>query len=389
MKNERVAVLDVRSFEVTFLIGTKGFNDTFVVCGEETEEYEGYMAQGFLDEQSFEEAVRTAVGSVLKTYKGKLNKIYVGVPSPFVCLRTVGQNLPFSKRHKITPADTERLFECGLNTLAESGRCIRYSAMYYAIGNTNKYLSEEELYGTPSAALRGGLSYYFAREEYCKAVEKALYGFPFGEIVFFPTSLAESVYLLPKKERTGYAVLLDVGYITSTVSVVYGNGIVHEKSFTGGVAAIICYLMKRFSLEPDVAEKILSDANIAVGDDQRAKPWTDDDGHSIPVRAINDVIEYGVDEICDQVNRFLNERYKDLDVVWANNTLWITGEGVERIHGIIGHVTRRLERSVKKLTPDMAYDDKPSLSSRMALLAMALSDQHKKKRFKAFGGKRS
>lgn len=389
MKNERVAVLDVRSFEVTFLIGTRGFNDGFVVCGHETEEYEGYSAQGFIDEDAFVSSARSVVDSVLKTYKGKLNKIYVGVPSPFVRLRTVGQNLPFSRRRKISASDIETLFDCGLNTVSEQGRYIRHSAMYYAIGNTNKYLSEDELYGTPSSSLRGGLSYYFADEGFCELVEKALADLPFAEIVFLPTSLAESLYLLPKKERNGYAVLLDVGYISSTISVVYGDGIVHEKSFTAGTASIICYLMQRFQLDPETAEKILATANIAAGDDSLDKPWTDDEGRSIAVQQINDVIEYGVDMICDQVNRFLNERYKDLDTVWANNTLWITGEGVEAIRGIGDHISRRLDRAVKRLGPDLAYHDEPSLSSRFALLAMALSDRNKKKRFTLFGGKRS
>ena len=77
MKNERVAVLDVRSFEVNFLIGTKGFNDSFVICGEATEEYEGYSADGFLDEGAFVQAVHSVVNSVLKTYKGKLDKTQV------------------------------------------------------------------------------------------------------------------------------------------------------------------------------------------------------------------------------------------------------------------------------------------------------------------------
>jgi cell division ATPase FtsA len=388
MRNDRVAVLDVRSFELTFLIGTKGFNSSLVVCGEHTEEYEGYSAQGFLDEAAFEEAVRAAVDPVLKTYKGKLKKIYVGTPSPFLRLRTVGQNLPFSKRHKVSAADIETLYDCGLNALAEEGRHVHHSAMYFAIGNTNNYYSEEELYGTPSASLRGGLCYYFADENYCAAVERALKAFGFTEIVFMPTMLAEAVYLLPKKERAGYAVLLDVGYLTATVSVVYGNGTVHEKSFTGGVAEIIFYLTKRFGVEPDVAESILACANIAVGDDRKEQPWTNDEGVSIPVAQINDVIEYGVDQLCDHVNRFLDERYKDKDVVMPNNTLWITGEGVGAIMGIADHMSRRLDRSVKILSPDLAYNDMPSQSSRLSLLSMAISNQQKKSPYRLFGGKR-
>lgn len=388
MKNERVAILDIRSFEITFLIGAKGFNSSYVICGEETEEYEGYSAQGFLDEAAFEGAVRSVVYSVLKTYRGKLDKIYVGTPSPFIRLRTIGQNLPFSKRKKISASDIEMLFDYGQNEVAESGVCIRRSAMYYAIGNNSRYLSEEELYGAQSAALRGGLCYYFAEEKFCELVKNALQGFRFGEIVFLPTSLAQAEYLLSKRQRSGYAVLVDVGYLTSTVSVVYGDGIVHEKAYTGGVAEIIYYLTNRFGVETDEAESILACSNIAVGNDKLDEPWTGENGISIPVALINDVIEYGVDQLCDHLHRFLDERYKNRDDVMPNNTLWITGEGVDKIRGIADHMSRRLEKNVKVLSPDLAYNDQPSQSSRLALLAMALLDKQKKKRLKLFGGKR-
>ena len=39
MKNESVAVLDVRSYEVTFLIGAKGVNGTFVFRDGKSEKY--------------------------------------------------------------------------------------------------------------------------------------------------------------------------------------------------------------------------------------------------------------------------------------------------------------------------------------------------------------
>lgn len=58
MKNESVAVLDIRSYEVTFLIGAKGVNGTFVFRGSKSEKYEGYTTEGFLDVESFCQAAK-------------------------------------------------------------------------------------------------------------------------------------------------------------------------------------------------------------------------------------------------------------------------------------------------------------------------------------------
>ena len=48
MRNESVAILDIRSYEVTFMLGSKGVNDTFVFYGSHTEKYEGFSTEGFL-----------------------------------------------------------------------------------------------------------------------------------------------------------------------------------------------------------------------------------------------------------------------------------------------------------------------------------------------------
>ena len=83
MKNECVAVLDIRSNEVSFLLGSKGVNGTFVIRGLQSEKYEGLCLNGFFDEESFRRAVVHAISSVQQAYEGTIQEIYVGVPSPF------------------------------------------------------------------------------------------------------------------------------------------------------------------------------------------------------------------------------------------------------------------------------------------------------------------
>ena len=57
MKKQSVAILDIRSNEVSFLLGSKGVNGTFDYRGSFTEKYEGYCTEGFFDEESFRRAV--------------------------------------------------------------------------------------------------------------------------------------------------------------------------------------------------------------------------------------------------------------------------------------------------------------------------------------------
>ena len=132
MRNECVAILDVRSDEVTFLLGSKGVNGTFVFRGSHTEKYDGYSVEnGFYDETSFRRAVASAVTSVRQNYEGAIDGVFVGVPSNFTLLRTKGHTNSFPSKRKISLQDVEALYESGLSALLATGQCIRRSNMYF------------------------------------------------------------------------------------------------------------------------------------------------------------------------------------------------------------------------------------------------------------------
>lgn len=390
MKNERVAVLDIRSFEVTFLIGSKGVNDTFVFCGNKSEKYEGYSTDGFFDEKSFCNAVRSAALSVLKSYDGKIDKIFVGTPAPFVRLRTMGHTNSFPSKRKVTDADIEALYDGGVAELMESGRVIRRSSMYFALGDNRKYFEEDKLYGTPTSLLKGALCYYFVSETFYDVVTSVLQTLGFAEVEFIPASLAQAVYLLPQKAREGYAFLIDVGFMTSTVSVVYGNGIVHEESFDCGLASILVSMMESLNVDYEKAEEILYCANVSGGYVSGDQLWTDESGVVYSEARINDVIKCGLDELCEKVQEFFSKYYRDKTVTgFMSNPLSLTGEGIGSIRGAAEHISKRLSRMTEIVAPDLPYYDKPVFSSRIAVLATALYGKKKKGLFsRIFGGKK-
>ena len=256
MNNEKVAVLDIRSLNVAFLIGCKGVNGTFIECGNKSEKYGGYTTEGFLDKTSFAEAVRKVVESVRTTYLGKIDEVSVSVPSAFLTLRTKGQSVSFPRRRKITSLEVDELFDKGLIGIMENGRCIRRSAMYFWLGDERKYFDVSALYGTFTSVLNGALCYYFVSEEFYVFLSELLGGLGFEKINFVPSGLAQAEYLLPKKTREGYAVLMDLGLMSSTTSIVYGDGVVKEYAVDCGEVWMIDDLMQHFNCSGEKAEEI-------------------------------------------------------------------------------------------------------------------------------------
>ncbi len=390
MKYESVAILDIRSGEVTFALGTKGVNDTFVFKDSHTEEYEGYLTEGFLDEASFRRAVTKAIGSVRQNYGGVIDTVYVGVPAPFVSVQTKGHTISFPSKRKITVQDVDALYESGLSELLLGGRCIHRSAMYFSLGDNRRYFTAGSLYGTPSTSLKGALCYYFVADGLYDGLTALLQGESFSKIRFVPSGLAQASYLLTEKKREGYAFLLDVGFLTTSVSVVYGNGIVHEKSFNCGVGTIRVALMQELKVDYLTAEEILNAANISGGHVSKEVVWaTESSNRQFSVQHINDVIKCNLDGMCEQIEGFFARYYKDKQSGITANPISVTGEGVSGIKGLAEHISRRLNRLTEIVYPDLPYFDKPTFSSRISLLSAATSTE-KKKSFlqRLFGGKK-
>ncbi len=393
MKNQRVAVLDIRSFEVTFLIGSRGVNNTFIVCGSESQKYEGFSSSGFIDKESFRDAVCAAVETVRKNYDGTVEEIYISAPSAFVSLKTKGHTISFPSKRKISSQDVEVLFDGAQNDLFASGVCVRRSAMYFAVGDHRKYFKESDLFGVPTSLLKGALCYYFVDAEFYDFINEILSALGIQKFQFIPASLSQTTYLLPQSTREGYALFLDVGFLSTTFSVVYGNGIVREESFDYGTGWLIANLMKTFNVEYSIAEEMLRSANVSERGVPRDLKWTDADGKGYPVWKINDVIKLGFDELSEKVAAFLQTHYGDKKSIMVMNApLLITGEGVTGHSGLVEHLTSRINHTAQIVAPELPYYDKPGYSSRMALLNMALGDQQEKGFFKKFfnllGGKR-
>ena len=227
--------------------------------------------------------------------------------------------------------------------------------------------------------MQGALSYYFIDDTFDETLTAILSGLSFEKITFLPDTLAQLRYLLPAKRREGYAVLLDVGVSASSVTVAYGDGIVHEETLAFGTDTIVREVAEKFRVSNDVAKEILGVANVSDGYVQADLLWTREQGDvSIPVHEINTAVKDVLDILCEALQTFFQKYYDGKDkTVFAVNPISITGEGVSRIAGLSQRLASRVNRLTETVCPSLPYYDKPQFSSRIALLYTALSERKK------------
>ncbi len=367
MAGRSVAVLDIRSSEVAIFIGERGVNHTFVFKASKTEPYGGYQEGEFYDADDLSRAVTQALSAVEQICGEKVKTLYVGVPGEFLKVVPKEQTLGFPKKLKIGSREIESLFESGKEKI-KGYRFIRVTSMIYTTADNRRVANPTGLYST---GLSGILSYFYCAEYFANTVERI---FSRSKITlrYLPTQLAMASYLIPPETRDEYALFLDVGFLSSTVSVLLGGGVLAQRTFWAGQGQIAVRLMQRFKLPYEAAVALLTRSNLYLRKEAKSREFTfRGASYEVAAEELNEEIKAGLDELCEAVSAFLEEcSGKELD----SKPLYITGEGLDGIRGSVEHISKRLNCVCEQLAPDLPYYNKPSMSSRISLIDMACED---------------
>ena len=368
MSRKSVAVLDIRSSEIAIVVGERGVNNTFVFKASRTEPYDGYDEEGFFDEDRLSEAVFRALGAVERICNERIRSLYIGVPGAFTQVAPKEQELSFQGRRRIGRRETEALFQGGVD-VPEGWRFLRATSMIYVTGDNRRVVDHV---GLVSESLSGVLSYFYCSEAFVEAMERI---FSEAKIAlhYLPTQLAMANYLIPSETRDEYALFADVGFISTTVSVLLGGGVLAQETYFAGKGQIAVKLMERFSLPYDAALALLGRANLYSRDNAGRQEFVfRGASYEIDLDALVETVKEGLDEICERLAGFLEMcSSKELDA----KPLYVTGEGLFEIRGALEHISKRVSRICEMLAPELPYYNKPSMSSRVALVDMAYEDR--------------
>lgn len=370
MRKKSVAVLDIRSSEVTAVVGERGVNNTFIIKSKYSRAYDGYAEGELLDEGSFLSAVDEVVKSTISSFGG-IKSFYVGVPGEFLKTVITDKTISFKTVKKITESDAEYLAETAAPADSEGYQTVRHSCLYYVLSDKRKIIDPV---GTFSDSLQGKFCFYLCDVKFINVLLKAFKKFASVEdINLIPVPLAEALYLIEPEVRDNYAVLFDLGYISSTYSVVCGNGLVYSESFSVGTGHIAVLLMTELDVPFDVAEAFISKVNLNAKETLNSIEECVYEGKTYKFSAavLRDKIRDGLDGICETIEECQqNFIFKNIDA----KPIKITGEGVKTIRGAAEHISNRLVKNVEIIAPAVPYYDKPWFSSLLSLLNTALSD---------------
>ena len=293
------------------------------------------------------------------------------MPAEFTRVVQSDKVISFQTAKKITVDDCEYLADTAMPEDAKEYRTIRHSCMYYLLSDKRKLINPV---GAVSDSLRGKFCFYQCSNKFINSISGAFKKISSViDVKLIPSAYAEAIYLIPPEQRDDWAVLFDLGYISSSYSVVCGNGIAFCEAFSIGIGHLAVYLMSELDIPYEVASAFLGKINLNAKETLSGSVEYMHEGQNYKYSAIvlRDKVREGLDGICETIEECI-QSFKDKNL--EGKPMFITGESVKTVRGTVEHISNRLVKNIEVITPQVPYYDKPQYSSILSLLDMALSD---------------
>ncbi len=368
MTQDEVAVLDFGSSKITALIGQRGINNTFIIDGKGETEYAGFGDGEFFRPEQLGQAIAHAINIAETAAKTKITKLYIGVPGDFtVC---VCKNLEVSfttDKHKITENDVENLHNQGDTFAREQNYVlINVQPIYYDLGNGKRCIDPV---GMISGKLGGLISYLVAEGKFIDIVSSVMNAMGIESFEFVSSVLAETLFLFDDAKRDQSVILIDVGYITTTVSVSRGDGLLSLHSFGLGGGNISGDLANYFQIPFAEAEALKRKVELT-------RSMGPDDNYELNgyynVNLVNEIVRARIRTIAMTALKCLNLNEYEIP---ANISICLTGGGITYMRGAKEILSEIFRKRVEVVAPRVPQMEVPGWSSSLGLLDLALNLQ--------------
>lgn len=375
-----VAIMEIGTSKISVVIGNVGINNSLNVIGSFDEPYAGYLGDGFVEEEKLSEHIANALAKAEINAGQKIKKLYVGVPANFsTCItKTFMQN--FGDKVRVEEADILEIYQHA-NELKDNTSYILISCspITFMLDDGRKMLNP---IGEKTSRISGEISYIYSEKSFISKVNMALRHFGIGVVEYLSSPLSTNTYLLPESKRENASVIIDCGYIATSVSVIKGNGLKYLSTFAIGGGQVASDLSECLGISYKEAESLKKQIVLSVvpalGDGYEIVR----NNQVIPIsmQEANEIVSARLAQICMLIHKCLEAVPKnDLNKM----PFYLTGGGICFIKGAKDFLSKEFGVNVEILTPPHLEYTKPSFSEELGLLNSAINQEakHKSNRF--------
>ncbi len=372
-----VAILDIGSGKVTVLIGQRGVNNTIVINGMGQCDYAGFCDGEWFNPEQLSYVIGYAVNSAEANSRTKIKHLYIGVPGDFTTVECRDVSITFNKKRKVTLGDVDTLHEQGdVYKDDPEYTVINSQPIYYCLDDERRLIQP---IGLNSTKLSGHISYILAENSFISLFDKVMDELGIESVEYVSSVLAETLFLFEDVKRDQYVVLIDVGYITTTVAVGRGDGLLGLYNFSQGGGHITGDIAMALGISYPQAESLKRKVVLSLNP-------TEEDVYEVPGKdgvekfsalTVNEIVTERIKIIATTIEKCLKLcEYEYPDYIPYH----LTGGGLSYMKGARSYLSKRLNKPVEIIAPSLPQLNRPHMSSSLGLLDMVLAQQTPKKR---------
>ena len=366
MFKDMVAVMDFGSSKITVLVGVREVNKSFKLLASSDCEYEGFANGEFIDPNNLKDVISKAIADVESQLECKITNIFVGVPAEFCFVTDNMITKIFPKKTKLTLKIINSLFleDCENNPYP-SHSIINKAPLYYIVNDDNK---TNDPIGLIANKIQIRCGYVLVENKFKLLISGILDSLNIKEYDFVSNTLVESVYLIDDNIRNEGCILIDCGYITTSVAQILGDGLSGLKSFSLGGGLITSDISKVLEISFDEAEELKRQIVITLN--PSGSDFYQVGEKKFNIRIVNEVVLARLDKIVETIKVCIN----GFDMQFPEySPLYITGGGLNYIEGVTDYLRKALGRPIELVSPKALLYRKPDLSSSISLLSMTIN----------------
>lgn len=368
-RNSDIAVLDIGSRKVSVLIGDKNEKGIYNIKGIGQFDYAGYACGKWYDEDSLKKAVSGALKIAEVEAGVKVRKLYIGVPAEFLAVNVKEVTEVYPKTTRITDTETDRLFRQGGNFETDAFTEINCSPVYYTLDGSSKRIIEPR--GATVQKLSGLLSYILCENTFINLFDSIAEELKLKEVEYVATPWAEALGLISAEQRDKYAIIMDIGYISSSVAVIRGDGLLHLSSFSIGGGHIAGDIFQALDLPFQVCCEIQNkiDLNLVYSVEEYHEVNDNGTVYRAAAEDVNYVTRERLEEIAGYIRQALDICKFDCPVYAP---VYLTGGGITFIRGAKEYISASINRKLEILAPSLPRYNTPAFASLMGLFEVAV-----------------
>ena len=376
MQKKYAAIMDIGSSKITVLIGQIGCNNSFIIKGFGESQYAGFSEGEFLEPENLKYAISLAISNAQEQSKMKIEALYVGVPAEFCFCDCMEVESNFKKKVRITDDDISYLYSKALNKdLMKTKTLLSCKTLWFKLDDGRKIF---EVGKQKSNKIRAKVSLMYVENNFISIMNDVLEQVGVVSVEYISSSLAQANFLLDDVEKQRGAIIIDIGYITSSVSGILGDGLAGLNSFSLGGAHISGDFCEAFSISFSEAEKLKNEIVLSVNSKKVGNYEVNVENQIllVPVFSANEIVKEKIDLFASLIKRCL-QKFSEQNL--ENVQVYLTGGGLSYINGSREYLEKCLGRDIKILSPSIPAFAKPHFSSCISVLNEALKKQNQSK----------